>query len=388
MHIGIDRFGLATPHLYVDLREVAVQRGDEPDKYTIGIGQDQQAVTPSSQDIVTLGAQAVLEFREDIDMDRLGLLVVGTESGVDSSKASALYIHRLLHLPSSVRCMEIKEACYGGTGALMMARDYIAAHPDKQAIVIAADIARYGLATSGEVTQGAGAIAMLISKDPHILEIHDDSIVHSEDIQDFWRPLYTDCALARGKYSTEKYIEFFNDVWERYTQNYHVTLDNFAALCFHLPFSKMGLKALRTILPTTSEETQQCLLDRYQKSVYYCRRIGNVYTASLYLGILSLLDNDSTLQDNDTIAAFSYGSGAVGELFTLTLVPGYAQYLHSEQHHAILDNRQQVSVEEYEQIFTDMVPYAADDYETNKDYRHGSFILTGVIGQERQYQRM
>ena len=152
MRIGIDRFGLASPDLYVDLREVALRRGDEPDKYTIGIGQDEQAVAPSSQDIVTLGAAAVMEFRGDIDDNRLGLLVVGTESGVDSSKASALYIHRLLGLPKSVRCLETKEACYGGTAALMMARDYVAAHPDKQALVIAADIARYGLATSGEVT--------------------------------------------------------------------------------------------------------------------------------------------------------------------------------------------------------------------------------------------
>lgn len=40
MSIGIDRIGMATPAFYVDLIELAKARGDEPDKYTIGIGQD------------------------------------------------------------------------------------------------------------------------------------------------------------------------------------------------------------------------------------------------------------------------------------------------------------------------------------------------------------
>lgn len=385
MRIGIDRFGLAIPDLYVDLREVALRRGDEPDKYTIGIGQDEQAVAPSSQDIVTLGAAAVMEFRGDIDDKRLGLLVVGTESGVDSSKASALYIHRLLGLSKSVRCLETKEACYGGTAALMMARDYVAAHPDKQALVIAADIARYGLATSGEVTQGAAAVAMLVSAAPRVLDIHDDSVVRSEDIQDFWRPLYTDCALTRGKYSTLKYIEFFDDVWDRYREAHGCGLDRFAALCFHLPFSKMGLKALRSVLPQAGEEQQRKLLERYQASTRYCRRIGNAYTGSLYLGILSLLENDDTLRAGDELGIFSYGSGAVGEFFTASLAEGYADNLDRDGHLARLAHRRKLSVDEYEAVFSDKIPYSAKDYRTDEKYHAGPFVLTDVTGQERHY---
>ena len=48
MKIGIDKMAFATTDEYIDLRELARERGDEPDKYTIGIGQDRQAVVPPS----------------------------------------------------------------------------------------------------------------------------------------------------------------------------------------------------------------------------------------------------------------------------------------------------------------------------------------------------
>jgi hydroxymethylglutaryl-CoA synthase len=282
--------------------------------------------------------------------------------------------------------VEIKEACYGGTAALMMARDFVAAHPDQQALVIASDIARYGLATGGEVTQGAGAVAMIVSKDPHILTINDDSVYRSDSIMDFWRPVYQDTALAKGKYSTAQYLDFFQQVWDRYKATTGKTLADFKALCFHLPYTKMGLKALRLALPEGDEAKQADLMAHFDRSIQYSRRVGNLYTGSLYLGLLSLLDLDDSLQAGDTLGLFSYGSGAVGEFFSATLVEGFEKYLHAAQHARLLDARKQLSVPEYEAVFNDKVPYAADDYQADPKYYAGRFVLTGVKAQERQYQ--
>lgn len=384
MSIGIDRIGMATPAFYVDLIELAQARGDEPDKYTIGIGQDQQAVAPSSQDIVTMGADAAASILNADD--HIGLIALGTESGIDASKAGALYIQKLLNLSPWARAVEIKEACYGGTAALMMARDFVAAHPDQQALVIASDIARYGLATGGEVTQGAGAVAMIVSQDPHILAINDDSIYRSDSIMDFWRPVYQDTALAKGKYSTAQYLDFFQQVWDRYKATTGKTLNDFKALCFHLPYTKMGLKALRLALPEGDDAKQADLLAHFDRSIQYSRRVGNLYTGSLYLGLLSLLDLDTSLKAGDTLGLFSYGSGAVGEFFSATLVEGYEKYLHAAQHAQLLDGRKQLSVPEYEAVFNDKVPYAAGDYQADPKYYAGRFVLTGVKDQERQYQ--
>ncbi|WP_390408975.1 hydroxymethylglutaryl-CoA synthase [Lacticaseibacillus jixiensis] len=383
MKIGIDQMSLATPAFYLDLIELAKARGDEPDKYTIGIGQDQQAVAPSSQDIVTMAASAAKPLLAEAG--DLGMVVVGTESGIDSSKAASLYVQQLLQLSPWVRAFEIKEACYGGTAALMMARDFVAAHPDKTALVIASDIARYGLATGGEVTQGAGAVAMLVKAEPRLLALNDDSVYRSESIMDFWRPVYTDQALAKGKYSTEQYLSFFTKVWAQYKAQTKHAITDFAALCFHLPYTKMGLKALRLALPEADEAQQASLKTRFDHSIQYTRRIGNLYTGSLYLGLLSLLEGDASLQAGDRIGLFSYGSGAVGEFFSGTLQPGFGDMLHGQEHVAMLDARKRLSVAEYEQVFSDKVPYAADDYQANPKYFAGDFLLTGVKDQERQY---
>ena len=47
--------------------------------------------------------------------------------------------------------------------------DWIRINPEKKAIVIASDIAKYELASTGEYTQGAGAVSMLLSSNPSII---------------------------------------------------------------------------------------------------------------------------------------------------------------------------------------------------------------------------
>lgn len=425
--VGIDRITFATPNCYLSMKDLAIARGIDPNKFTIGIGQSHQAVPPNHQDIVTLGAQAALPLMPYIDNNRLKMVIVGTESGVDASKSSALYIHKLLNLSSWVRCVEVKEACYGGTAALMMARDYVLTHPSAQVLVIAADIARYGVGTPGEVTQGAGAVAMLVSENPHVLQINNDSVVKSAEIQDFWRPVYQSTALARGKFSTEQYIRMFCDVWQRYSAENDCNFNDFEAICFHLPYTKMGLKALRAGLEENSGasltgDTREHLLARYQDSTQYSRRIGNIYTGSLYLGLISLLDYDyfrnscdssepacdspevscdsssaansnesplhlSPLLPGQKIGLFSYGSGAVAEFFSATLVPDWRSALFSNQHLKSLNNRTQLSVSQYEEMFNSAAPYSPQDFVSSQKNRSGArFVLDSITSQERNYR--
>lgn len=115
-----------------------------------------------------------------------------------------------------VRTFEVKEACFGLTAALMMARDFVRVHPEQTAIVIGSDIARYGVNTAGEVTQGAGSVAMLIKADPSILALNNGHSAYSEDINDFWRPNYSRTALVDGKYSTQVYLDFFKKTFTDY----------------------------------------------------------------------------------------------------------------------------------------------------------------------------
>ena len=49
------------------------------------------------------------------------------------------------------------------------------------------------------------------------------------------------------------------------------------------------------------ETEQERVMARYEESIVYSRRIGNLYTGSLYLGLISLLENSSHLSAGDRI---------------------------------------------------------------------------------------
>lgn len=384
MNIGIDKIGFHTPHFYVDMEELAEARGVDPAKFTKGIGQEEMAVSPLTQDPVTLAANAALQILDEEDQEKIDLVLFGTESGIDHSKSAGIYVHRLLNLNRQARTVELKQACYGGTAALQFAQGHIALHPDRKVLVLASDIARYGLHTSGEVTQGAGAIAMVISQDPNIMKLESDSTYVTKDIMDFWRPTYSDVAYVDGKFSNEQYLAFFKETWEAYKQATKNNIEDFSALCFHLPYTKMGKKALREILDEASEPTQERLQERLEDSLYYSKKVGNIYTASLYLGLLSLLEN-TTLQAGDKIGLFSYGSGAVGEFFTGILQPGYEQFLKTESHRNLFQSRIRVSVPEYERIFAARLPEDGTTTELDVSTDPNAVRLTGITEHSRQY---
>src|SRR5690625_2457499 len=133
---------------------------------------------------------------------------------------------------------------------------------------------------------------------------------------DFWRPIYSEEALVDGKYSNEQYIAFFSNVWDEFQKKTNLGLKDFEAICFHLPYTKMGIKALKSHYPDGMGADEERILSNYQISTTYNRLVGNIYTASLYLSLLSLLENKEDLKDGSRIGLYSYGSGAVGEFFS------------------------------------------------------------------------
>lgn len=383
MKIGIDKMAFATTSEYIDLTELAKVRGVDPNKYLIGIGQSEQAVLPPTQDIVTLGAAAADKMLNERDRERIATVIVATESGIDNSKASAIYIKRLLNLDDYVRTVEVKEACYSATAAIQFARGQVALEPEKAVLVIAADVARYGLKTAGEVTQGVGAVAMLITAEPRILAIERTSVAYSQDVMDFWRPLYATEAMVDGKYSTNVYIDFFKHTLNRYEKLTDRKLDDFGAIAFHLPFTKMGKKALEAVLGERDDQTAWRLRKALLASQNYSRRVGNLYTGSLYLSLMSLLQNDPDLKAGERIGLFSYGSGAEGEFYSGILQPGYQEQLSNVA--GDLSERQLISIAAYEQQFNDQLGMNKADVEYDISADPARFVLAGQKNHQRQY---
>lgn len=382
--IGIDKMSFFSPHQYIDMVDLANARNEEPDKYLIGIGETEQAVVPPTQDVVTMAANAADQLLTAEERAEIDTIIFATESGIDNSKSAAVYVQRLLGLNEYARTIEMKQACYAGTYGLMQARDYVALHPGSKVLVMASDIARYGLHTPGEVTQGAGAVAMLVTENPRILELNRDNQFMSRDVMDFWRPVYAEEALVDGKYSAEVYREFFRDLWSRYKEKTGRSINDFKAYAFHLPFTKMGLKALRDILPEADEAKQADLLNEFEASRVYNKRIGNLYTGSVYLSLYSLLANSEDLAAGDRLGIFSYGSGAEGEFYSAILQPNFCDGLIAGQMDALFEKREYLTIPAYEEVFMAGL-HGSEDREFDISADPAKFVLAGLKDQQRQY---
>ncbi|NLR10080.1 hydroxymethylglutaryl-CoA synthase [Lactobacillus sp. ZJLC28-8] len=386
MSVGIDKIGFYTPGLYLDMAELATARGEDPNKYLIGIGQSRQAVIPPTQDTVTMAANAARQILTPAFKADIAMVLFGTESGIDNSKATAVYLAHLLGLSSQTRAIELKQACYGATAGLQLAADYVRVHPAAKVLVIGADVARYGLRTAGEVTQGGGAVAMIVAANPQILALESESAYHTEDVMDFWRPTYRTEALVDGKYSTNVYLDFFKTVWHDYQQQTHRTIADFDAFVFHLPFTKMGRKGLRQILPEAQPEQQETLKAAFEASQEDNRNVGNLYTGSLYLSFLSLLRHGQLAVGN-RIGFFSYGSGAEGEFFSGRIQPDFRKGFDDAALTRLLAQRQRVSVAEYETIYRSQLSDDGRDTQLAIGEETASYYLAGRQNQQRQYRQ-
>ena len=384
MNIGIDKINFYVPKFYVDMAKLAEARQVDPNKFLIGIGQTEMAVSPVNQDIVSMGANAAKDIITDEDKKKIGMVIVATESAIDSAKAAAVQVHRLLGIQPFARCFEMKEACYAATPAIQLAKDYLANRPEEKVLVIASDTARYGLQSGGEPTQGAGAVAMMISHNPSILQLNDDAVAYTEDVYDFWRPTGHAYPLVDGALSKDAYIRSFQHSWNEYAKRENKSLADFESLCFHVPFTKMGKKALESIIDDADETTQERLKAGYEDAVYYNRYVGNIYTGSLYLSLISLLENHE-LSSGQTIGLFSYGSGSVGEFFSANVVDGYQNHLDIESHQSALKQRQEVSVEDYETFFKRFDELEFDEQQDKVENDQSIFYLKAINDNIREY---
>ncbi|WP_434365149.1 hydroxymethylglutaryl-CoA synthase [Streptococcus sp. KHUD_015] len=388
MTIGIDKIGFATSQYVLKLQDLAEARGIDPEKLSKGLLLKELSIAPLTEDIVTLAAGASDSILTEQERAEIDMVIVATESGIDQSKAAAVFVHGLLGIQPFARSFEIKEACYGATAALHYAKLHVENSPKSKVLVIASDIAKYGIETSGEPTQGAGSVAMLITQNPRIMAFNNDNVAQTRDIMDFWRPNYSTTPYVNGVYSTQQYLDSLKTTWLEYQKRYQLTLDDFAAVCFHLPYPKLALKGLKKIMDKSLPQEKKDLLQKhFDQSILYSQKVGNIYTGSLFLGLLSLLENTDSLKAGDKIALYSYGSGAVAEFFSGELVEGYEAYLDKDRLNK-LNQRTALSVADYEKVFFEEVVLDETNSAQFAGYENQDFALVEIVDHQRRYSKV
>lgn len=383
--VGIDRMAFSTSRYTFDLTELARVRGVDSQKFSQGLGQYQMSVPPPDEDIVTLGASAAHTILQDQDISKIDMLLFATESGIDQSKAAGLYVHQLLHLPERCRVLELKQACYSATAALQLSMNYLRIFPERKILLIASDIARYGLGSAGESSQGCGAAAMLLSAHPKLISIDLESGFAAESAMDFWRPNYRDEALVEGKYSSKLYLSMLEKTWKDYSARTGLHFSDHEFICYHTPVPRLVEKAQHYLMrinqvSTTEEQAAQAV----HFSLHYNRQIGNSYTASLYISLISLLEQNKNNLSGKRIGFYSYGSGSVAEFFSGVVQPDYQHHLFQSCHDTLLAKRIPLSYEQYVYFYQYALPKDGSAFDI-PEHATGVYRLSRIAEHKRIY---
>ena len=327
MSYGFEAIEVYIPKQYIDAEDLAAANDVDPAKYTHGIGMRRIAVPAPHEDAVTMAYEAARTLLDEADClpEEISLLIVGSETGVDASKPIASFVHGLLGLSGTCRTFDTKHACYSATAAIRMAAEWCAGRGrGKKALIIASDVARYEVGSPGEPTQGAGAVAMLVSDTPtlFVFEDHPEAI-YTHDVMDFWRPEYRSTALVNGKLSLDCYLAGLRETWTTYCELSGLGWHDYDALLFHAPFPKMAAKGYQ-LLAEIEGEGQDGFASRTAPYLDANRQVGNIYSGSLYLSLAQLLRDATGETVGQRVGLYSYGSGSCGEFFSGVVGPGAA----------------------------------------------------------------
>ena len=380
-NVGIDHIAAYIPNQYLSLNELARARNVEEKKYLDGIGVQQMSIPSYAEDIVSMGANAGLRLLAEsgVDPQDIGLLIVGTESSTDRAKPDATHIHSLLGISESCRVFNITHACAGANYGLVTALDWICANSTrKYALIIASDIALYGVGSAGEPTQGAGAVALLISRAPRLMRIKELS-TYSSNVYDFWRPLGEEYPIVKGVYSVQCYLKAAINCFKKV----NINIEN--QFVYHTPYPKLVQKVHAEIcsLMNMSEEEK---LSHYEKKVapsnLFSAKIGNTYTASLWFALLGSLESDLSFlpEVNNGIYLFSYGSGSGAILMEGIKSDAWIEVASKFNYNNVLAARKKLSVEEYEDTLKNQ------NYNETTRQESGMFIYIGCENNQRKYK--
>jgi polyketide biosynthesis 3-hydroxy-3-methylglutaryl-CoA synthase-like enzyme PksG len=303
-------------------------------------------------------AKPLIDALTPTERDRIEAVIVGTESGLDLGKPIGVYVHEHLGLPRHCRCFEVKHACYGGTAALQTAAALVAATPvdGVRALVIATDAAAaIDKNTYWEPAQGAGAVAMIVGRQPKILALDPGANgYHSYEVMDTARPR-PDLEVGDSDLSLMSYLHCLRESYRMYVSRVRGSdfRDSFDLLAFHVPFGGMVKGAhrrlMRDLYGTPSSEIDADFQRRLAASLRYGAQVGNVYSAALYVALCSLVDH-TVIDRPRRIGLFSYGSGCASEFFSGVIGPAGAAAVAAQRIGAVIDSRRRLDLAEYELV--------------------------------------
>lgn len=440
---GIDAIAFYVPQLYVSMDNLAEARGIPAEKLKKGLGLQKMAVPNVGEDAATFAANALLNLitQNNINPNDIGRVYLGTESAIDGSKPTATYAVEIVENElaktygerSFKHCdvLDMTFACVGAVDALHNSIDWVKQDVNRKAVVIASDLSKYDINSTGEYTQGAGAVAVLVSHNPSIIEINNVWGVASKSEGDFFKPrrTYKKAELLKTVFkdlnldtSDEKINEFMasseSDFWSDgsdivevfkeepvfdgqfsnacYNDRITEALSHFKSqkdiafnndwhkIVFHLPYAFHGRRIIfdnwlnwikssniyreleNEIGRFEDSDKKEWSKNAYKSKLYSTfintkiaqgelasSEIGNMYTASIFMSLLSLLSdsyNKNTDLSGKTIGFIAYGSGSKSKVFEGVIQENWSSKVSLIKLFETLNQRASIDVDTYENI--------------------------------------
>ncbi|MEF8828863.1 MAG: hydroxymethylglutaryl-CoA synthase [Halolamina sp.] len=439
--VGIDAVEIWAGKLKLDLPETfAPEKDEDPDKYRKGLGLVNSSFPDTYEDIVTMGANAAkrLMDRKGLKPDDIGRIDVATESAFDNSKPVSTYIAGCLEQVYDedfhhANKGERKFACIAGTQSIDDAYNWIKAgrNRGRSAIVVATDTALYARGSSGEATQGAGAVALLITEDPSMVELSTEQGYGSADETDFLKP-NQQFPSVDGKRSMQVYLARMREAVEDFESvAWDMHPEDLEYIPFHTPFPgmvrKAGLLGYRHMIRDTEiedelageigrqpregeyedwdtyEDAIRDYMDKLKQTDMYqswyaetieptlglAREVGNWYTGSVHVARASALkhaaEEDIDLTGEQMLVG-SYGSGAQAEIHAETVQEGWKEEIEQLTIDEQLAARYDLDFDEYEQV------HDVHNHDMTVDVEeftipNGEFVFAGIGRMnERKYE--
>lgn len=413
MKIGIDAIAFDVAKIHLPIKTLAKKRNIDAEKLEKGLGLLKMTIPDVHQDSVIFGANALtkLILNNKIDLRTIDRIYVGSESGVDNSKPIASFLLSLMEQKFGADCLEHCDvvdftfACIGGVDALQNCIDYIKSNPSKKTIIVTTDFAKYDLNSTGEYTQGAGAVAMLVCENPNLLAFENSWATSTKGVFDFFKPYQTikkstitgnelnedwqgvaeteievhkHQPVFDGQYSNQCYVDrtksayFRLKSFKRYQSSLYGT---WSSIIMHLPYAFQGRRMMSEIFALDANENQiTATADDYYNKIKEISKseayknfvtkklmpaelasslIGNLYTGSIFMGLLSTLayyfDNETDI-DNHVFGFLAYGSGSKSKVFEAVVQSNWKIAMPQIQLFETLGKSKEIDFDTYQKL--------------------------------------
>jgi hydroxymethylglutaryl-CoA synthase len=415
MKIGIDAISFDVAKIHLSITTLAKARNIEPEKLEKGLGLLKMTIPDLHQDPVVFGANALTKIIVDhkINLTEIARIYIGTESAFDSSKPMSSFLIGLMeqkfgeNILSECDVVDFVFACIGGVDALQNCIDFIHLNATKKVIVVTTDVAKYNLNSTGEYTQGAGALAMLITANPRIIAFENNWATSTKGVFDFFKPyrtipkteitgnsanepwfenleseieIHKDQPVFDGQYSNQCYMDRTREAYfsfKKLKNSKQTVYESWKSIVMHLPYAFQGRRMLSEIYAldasnktisgketvseyqnklkeiSKSEAYKQFVNEKLMPAEIASSLIGNLYTGSIFMGLLSTLAHfyDTNQEIIGTNFGFlAYGSGSKSKVFEGIIQPNWKSAMTEVHLFETLENSLEIDFETYEKL--------------------------------------